>query len=259
MSFDESLNKVMQISQMDLVVRFWNTTEIWVSVWCWDSNFLGNTRADTILVTFNDYMSTLDPNKMIQISVDGLSTNWKLMESLKRNRLENEQSQLIEIASCGLHIVHRPYKTGAESTDWELKKILKGTFTPPHDSPARRYDYISLTGSNTFPLFFCATRWNADAEVADQLINIWENVTKIVRFQEKLPNSKQLSCKSFLSIQSAMNKFVVSKLQFFRFVGSLFQPFLTVYQTDWPVLSFMYGDLIDMVKNLLQLLWNRMF
>ena len=39
------------------------------------------------------------------------------MESLRRNRLENEQSQLIEIASCGLHIVHRPYKTGAESTD----------------------------------------------------------------------------------------------------------------------------------------------
>ena len=62
-------------------------------------------------------MSTLDPNKMIQISVDGLSTNWKFMESLRRNRLENEQSQLIEIASCGLHIVHRPYKTGAESTN----------------------------------------------------------------------------------------------------------------------------------------------
>ena len=158
MSFDDSLNKVTQISQMDLVVRFWNTTEIWVSVWCWDSNFLGNTRADTILVTFNDYMSTLDPNKMIQISVDGLSTNWKFMESLKRNRLENEQSQLIEIASCGLYIVHRPYKTGAESTDWELKKILKGTFTLPHDSPARRDDYISLTGSNTFPLFFLCNK-----------------------------------------------------------------------------------------------------
>ena len=49
------------------------------------------------------------------------------------------------------------------------------------------------------------------------------------------------------------DRFVVAKLQFFGFVDSLFKPFLTAYQTDWPVLQFMYGDLIDMVRNLLQL------
>ena len=107
----------------------------------------------------------------------------------------------------------RSYITGAESTDWELKKILKGTFTLLHDSLARRDDYISLIGSSTFSLFFCATRWIEDAEVADRLINLWENVTKIVRFWEKLLKSQQSSCKSFLSVESAMNdKFVVAKL-----------------------------------------------
>ena len=88
----------------------------------------------------------------------------------EKYRLENEQSQLIEIGSCGLHIIHRAYKTGAESTDWVLKKILKGTLL--HDSPARRGGYISLTGSNTFPLFFAGIRWMKDAEVADQVINV---------------------------------------------------------------------------------------
>ena len=147
MSSNESLNKMMQTSQMDLIVRFWNTTKNQVSVWYWDSKFLGHARADNILAKSNDSMSTLDPNKMIQVSLDGLSTN--------SCRLENEQSQLIEIGSCGLHIIHRAYKTGTESTDWELKKIFKGTFTLLHDSPARRNEYILLTGSNTFPVFLC--------------------------------------------------------------------------------------------------------
>ena len=99
-------------------------------------------------------MSTLDPNKMIQVSTDGPSTNWKFIESLRRYRLENEKSQMTEIGSCGLHFIHGAYKTSAESTNWELKKILQGTFTLLHDLPAGRDDYISLTGSNTFSLFF---------------------------------------------------------------------------------------------------------
>ena len=117
MSFDESLNKVTQTSQMDLTVRFWNTTENQVSARYWDSKFLGYTRVDNVLAKFNDSMRTLDPNNMIQVSMDGPSTNWKFIESLKRYRLANERSQLIKIGSCGLYIIHGAYKTGAESTE----------------------------------------------------------------------------------------------------------------------------------------------
>ena len=49
-----------------------------------------------------------------------------------------------------MHIIHRAFKTGAESTNWALKKALKGAFTLLHDSPARRDDYVSPTGSNTY-------------------------------------------------------------------------------------------------------------
>ena len=223
MCFDESLNKVTQTSQIDLVVRFWNTTKNQVSVQYWDSKFLGHTRADDILVKFNSSMSNVGPNKMIHVSMDGPSPNWKFIESLKRYRLENEQSQVIELGSGGLHIIHGAYKTGAESTGWELKEILKREFTLLHDSPARKDDYISLTGyhthRNTFPLYICATRWIEDAEVADdRIINLWENLTETVRFWEELSKTKQPSCKSFLSVQSAMNdKFVVAKLQLISF------------------------------------------
>lgn len=61
--------------------------------------------------------------------MDGPNTNWKFIESLKRYPLENEQRQLIDIGSCGLHIIHRAFKTGSESNNWELKKVLEVAFT----------------------------------------------------------------------------------------------------------------------------------
>ena len=97
MSLDESLNKVMQTSQMDLIIRFWHTINNQVYVRYWDFKFLGYTKADDILAKFNDFVSTLALNKKIQISMNGPNTNWKFIKFLKRYRLENEQHQLIDI------------------------------------------------------------------------------------------------------------------------------------------------------------------
>ena len=70
-------------------------------------------------------------------------------------------------------------------------------------------------------------------EVADRLVKTWGNMTKIVRFWEKLPKSNQPLCKSVLSVQSAVNdKLAAAKLQFFSFVVSLFKSFLTESQND---------------------------
>lgn len=65
MSFYESQNMVTQISQMDLVIRFWHTINSQVSVRYWDSKCFGYTKADDILAKFSDSLSALDLNKMI--------------------------------------------------------------------------------------------------------------------------------------------------------------------------------------------------
>ena len=135
-----------------------------------------------------------------------------------------------------------------------MKAILKGAFTILHDTPARREDYISITGEERFPLFFCASRWVEDTVVADRLIEIWDSIIKIVRYWEKLPKSKQPASKSFLKVQETVNdKFAVAKFQFFSFVGSLFIPFLKKYQASRPILPYLYGDLKELVRNVLQL------
>ena len=57
---------------------------------------------------------------MLQVSMDGPSTNWNFFDLLVAHSLPN----LINIGSCSLLIAHGAFKSGAESTGWNLKATL---------------------------------------------------------------------------------------------------------------------------------------
>ena len=70
---------------------------------------------------------------MFQVLMDGPVVNLKFLKKLQKDRLENEQHELINIGSCGLHTIHGAFKTGAESTSWNIRKILYGSYQTLHD------------------------------------------------------------------------------------------------------------------------------
>ena len=254
LSFDESLNDFTQTCQMDINIRFWSKAKKKACVRYFDSKLLGHATANDILASFNEIINTIDSgNKMIQISMDGPSTNWKLFEPNQKDREEKEQKTLLDIGSCSLHTIHVAFKSGAEKNGWDIKSIFKAAYTILLDTPARREEFISVTGEERVPLFVCA-RWVEDTVVADRLIEIWESITKTVKYWERLPKSKQPSSKSFFKVQDAVNdKFILAKFHFFSFFGSIFKSFLTKYQTRWPMVPFMYDDSKNLVKRILQL------
>lgn len=137
-----------------------------------NTQFLGHTIADDNLTKFNNAVSLLDPNRMIQVSIGGPQTNLKFLESLKSHWIENEKSQLIDKGPCGLHWIHGAFKTSSERIDWELKNVFRGALNLLYDSPARMDNFISVTGSDNFPLYFCATRCVKDRKIANRLIDI---------------------------------------------------------------------------------------
>ena len=96
---------------------------------------------------------------MYQISMDGPSVNWKFYEAVTKDRAENESHQLINIGSCGLYVIHGTFKSGAEATNWNFKKVLQSAFQILHDSLTRREYYESVTGGKKYLLFFYATRF----------------------------------------------------------------------------------------------------
>ena len=125
---------------MDTGIRFWSQEAKQVEVRYWDSQFLERSTSSDLLENFIKSLVGLDLSKIIQTSIN--------------------------IGSCRLHTTHGSFKTGIEVTDWNIKATAKGDFQILRDSPARRADYISVSGSNILPLMV------EDKKVAERLLEI---------------------------------------------------------------------------------------
>ena len=113
---------------------------------------------------------------------------------------------------------------------------------------------MTVTQSSEYPLFFCATRWVED-KVSDPRLCIWPNIIKIMNFLKSLPKRKQPSSKSFENVKIAVEDVLTpAKLSFFSHFTSLFEPFLLKYQTQNPMLPYLYTDLVDLFRSVLKLI-----
>ena len=101
-----------------------------------------------------------------------------------------------------------------------------------------------------FVLFFIICRWEEDRTVADCLVEIWKHIVAIVNHWKKLPKSKRTKSKSYEHLQSAVEDLPTpAELQLFSFFASLFELFLVMYQTDQPLISYMYNDLQKLLRK----------
>ena len=143
---------------MDILIRYFDHVENRAKVCYLDSKFFGHATHQDLFIQFTQALFKLDTNKTFQVSIDEPIVNLKFLEKLKRDRLENEQHELINIGSCGLHTIHGAFKTGAESTSWNTRKTLHGSYQILHDSPARKDDFETIAASDIYPFIFCTTR-----------------------------------------------------------------------------------------------------
>ena len=121
-SFDESLNRTQQQEQMDMIICFWDDEKNKVCSRYFDSNFLGHTSAQDLLKSL---LTTLKPMVLIQLSIEGPSTNWKLLDKLSEDQVNSdpELPELINVSSCGLHIIHGVFKREAIATGWHIVNV----------------------------------------------------------------------------------------------------------------------------------------
>ena len=80
------------------------------------SEFLGHATAVDLLTHFKQGISRLDPKRLLQVSMDGPNVNWKFYTDLTKERNSEELPQLLNIGSCGLHIVHGGLQKGVNES-----------------------------------------------------------------------------------------------------------------------------------------------
>ena len=105
--------------------------------------------------------------------------------------------------------------------------------------------YRLVSSTLTFCSFkFCETRWVVVRSVADRAIEVWPYVVKCVAYWESLSRSRRPQIKSYERlVECYSDPLVPAKLHFFSFVAGIFEPYLTCFQTDAPMVPFMFDEL----------------
>ena len=102
---------------------------------------------------------------------------------------------------------------------------------------------------------FCHTRWVEDRPVADRALEVWPSVLKVIKYWEGLYKSSRPSIKSYqVVLDHYTDKLIPCKFQFFSFIASIFEPYLRIFHTDFPMLPFMYEEFQKVFTKLLGLI-----
>ena len=233
------MNRISQNKQMDFIIRYWNGNTNKVAVRYLGSEFLGHVTAVDLLTHFKQGISQLDPKRLLQVSMDGPNVNWKFYTDLTKERNSEELPQLLNIGSCGLHIVHGGLQKGVNESGWKLGHLMRSLWQLFHDTPAWREDFVKLSVSTVFPLKFCPHRWVEDVVVAERAHQMWPNIKKYVSSFRATPK-KAPQTASYATIKEACeDPLTVTKLKFFISVAKQLQPFLLKFQTDAPMAPFL--------------------
>lgn len=178
--------------------------------------------------------------------MDGPNVNWSFLSRLKKE--EEKTTEMLELGSCGLHVLHGALQTGHKAAHWKINEFLRGLYWLFKDSPARRADFSNITGSKLFPKKFCTTRWVESSSAADRALEIFDNVQQYVQSQNvKLPINISVS-----SVKAACSDDLFkAKLAFFCTIASHLETFLVKYQSGKPMVPFLYEDLEKIIRNII--------
>ena len=83
-------------------------------------------------------------------------------------------------------------------------------------------------------------------------MEIWNPLTKVIKHWEGSRKSEQPKVKSYETlVKHYLDPLIPAKLQFFASIASIFEPYLTLFQTDSSMIPFMYEQLEDIYDKLL--------
>jgi hypothetical protein len=245
--FDEALNKIAQRGQMDVHIRYWDADKHAVMSRYLTSTFMNRATAEDIVQKFTDAISEIPCERMLQMSMDGPSVNWKFLDLYNIVFQEyHDGNKLLEVGSCGLHIVHGSLQHGHKAAGWSVNSRLRALHNLFKDSPARRAQFTSVTSSTLFPLKFCQVRWVENNKVANRALIVLPHVKKYVS-SAKLPST--VTSESIKELCS--DPLAPAKIAFFASVAAVLEPFLVKYQTSAPLVPFLYDDLIALLRSVM--------
>ena len=248
LSFDESLNTVLQKEQMDVIICYFCSNTGRVESKYFNSEFLGHTRAEDLLEKIEQL--NLPSKYMLQLSMDGPNVSLKVLKDIREKQKIEKVPELLETGTCSLHTVHNAYKCGFEKF-FDVHMLLKAAGKLFRGVPARFADFKLITGTDVIPSSFCGTRWIEDKRVAERLVDIWPNIVKYITETEKKPKKDISNTKHYNTVKSSAltDKLVIPKLK--EFMCCFIVSTLSKFQGDGPMIPFLCSELLVVLTDLM--------
>eukprot|EP00745_Piridium_sociabile_P000848 TRINITY_DN105482_c0_g1_i2.p2 TRINITY_DN105482_c0_g1~~TRINITY_DN105482_c0_g1_i2.p2 ORF type:complete len:148 (+),score=31.31 TRINITY_DN105482_c0_g1_i2:920-1363(+) len=124
---------------------------------------MGHADAETIIEELRPTVTSIGHSKLLQLSMDGPNVNKKVERLLKEDIAKQTPRKMLEIGTCGLHVMHNSFSAGCAAATWNIETFLSSAYYLFHDSPARRDDFLEICGAVQFPMKFCKHRWLENA------------------------------------------------------------------------------------------------
>ena len=179
---------------------------------------------------------------------DGRNSKQTLQRTRSRHLL------LLEMGSCGLHVLHGVYKTAQSVTSWKLDKFLKNCFFILKKSPAWRSAYlkrndlfVSNEGKDTSYLFPLKYFWHSWLENGKAIGRIIEILWYIKQYLKELKDKKAFPENDdwFVWVCQMVNSHVpLPILEFSKSIMNVMELFLTLFQAEHPPILFLHEHLM---------------
>ena len=138
-SFDESLNSQVQMSQMDVGVRYWNNRKNIAETHYFDSKFMRQPNADVLLKNLDESISSLNRRQFLQLAMDGPQVNWNVLKLLDDKLVSENLCKTVNI-----EVVHSMSCTACRS---KLERSLQNSTLTKSWNQCSGCSKVSLLGA----------------------------------------------------------------------------------------------------------------
>ncbi|GBL79221.1 hypothetical protein AVEN_92449-1 [Araneus ventricosus] len=131
---------------------------------------------------------------------------------------------LLNIGSCGLHIMHNAFKAGCIASTWGIVNFLTSLYYLFKNSPTRRNDFLKES-EGALPKKFIQHRWPENVPASEYAINLLPGIKKYIVSVDKGEHN-QPNCKSYACVKNHMSYDLLSvKLKVFHSIEKVLLPF----------------------------------
>ena len=102
---------------------------------------MGHSKAEDLLLGIKTVLVDFKMENIVPVSMDGPAVNWKMYQNLQKELKNEYDHNILNIGSCGLHILHNSFKAAGAAAEWNIDVFLCNIYTLFKDSPARLQDY----------------------------------------------------------------------------------------------------------------------